>query len=121
MKLVWIVLASLVGLVGCSSTPPVPADPVTGVDGYLPVRSKVFHSVRHLPAQDAFFIRFHDGKELVYTGIPEEVLHRFLRTSGKVGIYEGRIKGLYPCELVHPAHQPTGRMVRYPGGLFPKR
>ena len=119
MKRASLFLLSLVGLVGCSTAPSDPLEPVTGTEGYLPVRSKVFHSVRHDPGTDAMHIRFRDGKELVYTGVPREIMTQFLRTSGKVGVYEGRIKGCYPWEMVRRAHDPTGRMVQYRGGLFP--
>ena len=91
--------------------------PVTGTEGYLPVRSKMFKSVRHDPANEDLYIRFRDGNEIVYRSIPYSEVKGFLRQAGMVGYWRANMKDLYEHDVVNLAKKETGEMAVYEAGF----
>lgn len=60
---------------------------------WIAVESSLISAIAH--TSDCLYVRFPNGKEYEYSGVPSNVIHEFLAADSKGKFFSTRIKGKY--------------------------
>ncbi|HQT53259.1 MAG: KTSC domain-containing protein [Phenylobacterium sp.] len=62
----------------------------------MQVESAAISAIRYDPDRAKLFVRFHDGDEYVYVGVPGEVHRSFVEADSKGRFFAYEIRDQYP-------------------------
>jgi len=64
------------------------------------VSAEVIAQIDYQPEHGKLFVRFHDGGEYVYVGVPERVSRAFARSALKGRFFQRIIRDRYPYNRI---------------------